>query len=413
MSLTSQDRDLLHLHPNMRSRVESVLADIEKAKLPLRLFEGWRSPERQRYLYAQGRTRPGPKVTFARAWESYHQYGLAVDLVGFVNEKWTWDLPGAVWKQMHAIGAAHGLERLGFETPHLQLAGLKIGDLMEGDLPEGEDESWHRNFADAVQRWDGTPPAPTLSSGEPARPALAEIGRSSGLDWSKTPAPVQTDWHALFDGQEWRCDGAGLYLRSNETKPVRSPGAPTTCQLILDLYGEAICKASLRHTVPPELIVMTIATETAMARDTDFTGPETFRWEAAVEVTDVKPKTFGDYSAGPMQTLATTARDVIRRLKLGYPDPFAVAPYLATRPSPAPSQNPLYDGQTNIDLGTAEIRTRLSKTGSDPILVAAAFNAGGLYRSERNPWHLRTANDHLDRAAQWYGDACFVLASLR
>ena len=60
------------------------------ARLPIRLFEGWRSPRRQRYLYEQGRTRPGSTVTYARGWESYHQYGLACDFVGFVDGNWTW-----------------------------------------------------------------------------------------------------------------------------------------------------------------------------------------------------------------------------------------------------------------------------------------------------------------------------------
>jgi len=44
-----------------------------------------------------------------------------------------------------------------------------------------------------------------------------------------------------------------------------------------------------------------------------------------VYVNDVNPPTFGDYSAGPMQTLASTARDVIKRMQLHYPDPFGRA----------------------------------------------------------------------------------------
>jgi hypothetical protein len=36
-----------------------------------------------------------------------------------------------------------------------------------------------------------------------------------------------------------------------------------------------------------------------------------------------------------MQTLATSARDVIRRLGLPYPDPFAIATYFARKPEPS------------------------------------------------------------------------------
>jgi peptidoglycan L-alanyl-D-glutamate endopeptidase CwlK len=74
---------------------------------------------------------------------------------------------------------------------------------------------------------------------------------------------------------------------------------------------------------------------------------------------------------------------------------------------------PLYDPAINIDIGTSEIKHRFTKTGDDPILVSAAFNAGGLYKSSKNDWHLRSHGNHLDRAAAWYGDACTVIAELQ
>lgn len=406
--LTSANRDVSLLHPLMREKAASVLQDIAAEGIPIRLFEGWRPPERQRYLYAQGRTRPGDIITYAKGWESYHQYGLACDFVGFVNGGWTWDLPRASWEALHDIGRSHGLEPLGFETPHLQVDDLNIGDLMDGDWPEGGDASWQDNLAQAIGGWDGQPPAPPLRSDDGSRPPLS----GTGIDWSTTPQVGSRDWHSMYEGKEWRFDVNGAYLRSAPTTPVRTSGAPTTCQSIIDLYGNDIVKASNDHGVPPELIVMTIATETAFAKRWNFTGPKTFRWEAHVEVRDVNPHTFGDYSPGPMQTLGTTARDVIRRLGLAY-DPFAIAPHYATKPDPAPAEHPLYHGRANIDIGTAEIRTRLPRTGFDPILVAAAYNAGGLYRSTQNEWHLRSYGDHIDRAAAWFGDACFIFSSLR
>lgn len=409
MSVNTANRDLALLHPLMREKAQAVLADCQQAGLPLRVFEAWRSPERQRFLFAKGRTTPGPIVTYAKAWQSYHQYGLAADFVGFIDGNWTWNLPDATWRKLHRFGENHGLEKLGFETPHLQVVGLKIGDLMDGDWPEGEDDSWSRNIADAISRWDGEPSAPPLPADGNDRPPFS----ASAVDWSSTPTVQNADWTSMFNGQEWRVDAKGVYLRLRPSIPQRTPGAPTTCQSILALYGIAIHKASLAYSVPPELIVMTIATETAFARNWDFTGPRTFRWEPHVLVKDVSPQTHGDYSAGPMQTLATTAREVIRDMDLDYPDPFKVAPYFAAKPEPSPARNPLYSGDANIDLGTAEIKTRWQKTGSNPILVAAAFNAGGLYRSDQNVWHIRSANDHIDRAAAWFGDACFVLAPLR
>lgn len=240
------------------------------------------------------------------------------------------------------------------------------------------------------------------------RPFLAP-GR---IDALQLPPDAASGWHSRFSGQEWRFDSRGVYLRTfaDGQQPLRTPGQPVTCRAIWSLYSNEIRRASDRHGVPVDLIVMTIATESAYWRRYDFTGPETFYWEPNVLVTDTDgPDYRGDYSAGPMQTLATTARWVIRQMDLGY-DPFEVGPAIHPRPDPTPADLPLYDPAINIDIGTAEIKIRLATSGVDPILVAACYNAGGLYASTRNDWHLRSTNDHLDRAAAWFGDACAVLS---
>jgi len=46
-------------------------------------FESFRSPYRQEHLLAS-------KTTKAGAWQSAHQYGLAVDFVPRMNGRWTW-----------------------------------------------------------------------------------------------------------------------------------------------------------------------------------------------------------------------------------------------------------------------------------------------------------------------------------
>lgn len=43
-------------------------------------------------LYQKGRTRPGPIVTNARAGQSYHNYGLALDFCLQVNGKLVWEV---------------------------------------------------------------------------------------------------------------------------------------------------------------------------------------------------------------------------------------------------------------------------------------------------------------------------------
>jgi peptidoglycan L-alanyl-D-glutamate endopeptidase CwlK len=133
------------LHPVFREKASQLLIQLAAEQIPFRLFEGFRSPQRQQYLYAQGRTRPGAIVTKAGPWTSYHQYGLAGDFVLFEHGQWSWDTAGpktAWWKRLSAIGKQLGLEPLSFEMPHLQLAGLKIGDLAGGHYPAGGDTAW-------------------------------------------------------------------------------------------------------------------------------------------------------------------------------------------------------------------------------------------------------------------------------
>lgn len=413
--MATVDNALDHLHPVFRQKVRDLLKKLAAENLPFRLFEGFRTPQRQQYLYEQGRTRPGTIVTRALAWQSNHQYGVAGDFVLYVDDEWSWDDSGdrrKLWNRLQALGLEVGLKPLSFETPHLELADLDEDALRSGDYPDGGDQDWAENLTAAIYSWTGTPAAPPIPKIIHDRPPL-----KVGLDYLKimadTPAPGSQGWHSCFSGREWRYDESGVYIRdyADGEKPLRSPGMPLTCRQIMHYCGTEIVSASRKHGIPMALIIMTIATETEIYRKYGFTGPYTFRWEPKVEVTDVTPHLWGDYSAGPMQTLATTARWIIREQRLDY-DPFKVAPVYEYPPEP-PESHPLYDYATNIDIGTAEIKQRWAKTADDPILVAAAFNAGGLYESSGNLWSLRSTGNHLDRAAQWYGDACAVLKEMK
>jgi peptidoglycan L-alanyl-D-glutamate endopeptidase CwlK len=167
ISPTARNTDLDLLHPVLRDAVTAVQSDLEAAGIPLFVFEAYRSPRRQAFLFAKGRTTPGPKVTFAQPWQSYHQFGLAVDLVFGGPGKWSWEEPHAGdWKRMHEIAKHHGLMPLDFETPHVQLAGTSSNALREGHFPSDGDETWAENMAAACAHWDSTPaapPAPTIA----------------------------------------------------------------------------------------------------------------------------------------------------------------------------------------------------------------------------------------------------------
>lgn len=179
----ARDISLEHLHPVFRERVRALKARLKTT--PLRLFEGFRSPQRQRELYAQGRTAPGGRVTNADAWQSYHQYGLAADFVLFIDDNWSWATQGefaGYWERLHEVAHDEGLEWLSWETPHLQLAGLSIHDLMAGRYPIDGDAAWAENLDAAIQSWHGRPYAPSPPLGAPHRPILANASHDREFD---------------------------------------------------------------------------------------------------------------------------------------------------------------------------------------------------------------------------------------
>ena len=409
-SRSERRSDLESLHPVVRRKVKAVQKQLDDENIPMKVFETFRSPQRQAALYAQGRTAPGSRVTNAYAWESYHQYGVAADFVRFENGSWNWRTDTqerrAQWDRFHEIAISEGLEPLSWEKPHVQLAGYSHTQLMNGDYPQGGDASWAAALSEAISSWPdaGTPPYPD----DQIRPAMASA------TMAVTPSG-NASWHSLFGGDEWAYDQGGLYTKraNGNLKVWRTPGAPVTVQEVLGQLDAPITRASAKYGVSKELIVMTIATETGALRRVGFTGPDSFRWEQGYTVNATGDDTLdgrekGDYSAGPMQVLSDTARWMNNEYDLGY-DNATDFTFFKNKPNPKTEHIGLFDVERCIDVGTAYIRHNMTRTGDDPLLVAAAYNAGGLYPSSANHWRIRSYGNHLDRAAEWYGDACFVL----
>jgi len=69
------------MHPQMRSAIAGQVSALFQDGHPVVITEGFRSFEEQNRLYAQGRTTRGDIVTHARGGDSYHNYGLACDIV--------------------------------------------------------------------------------------------------------------------------------------------------------------------------------------------------------------------------------------------------------------------------------------------------------------------------------------------
>lgn len=83
------------LHPKVRSEVELIYDEICEAlsgRAMCRFAYTLRTFKEQQELYEIGRSKPGKKVTNASAGLSYHNYGLAVDIVLIIDGKnASWD----------------------------------------------------------------------------------------------------------------------------------------------------------------------------------------------------------------------------------------------------------------------------------------------------------------------------------
>jgi len=107
------------LHPIVRDEVKNIIAECDAAltgKAKIRITQGLRTFDEQTQLYAIGRTKAGKKVTNAKAGQSIHNYGLAVDMCLIIDGKTaSWDTAKdwdddkiADWYECVKIFAKHG-----------------------------------------------------------------------------------------------------------------------------------------------------------------------------------------------------------------------------------------------------------------------------------------------------------------
>lgn len=78
---------ILTLHPLIREKVRQFLSLAKENGIDLLITSAFRSFQEQEKIYQQGRTLPGPVVSWAKPGTSYHNYGLAIDVVPIVNNQ--------------------------------------------------------------------------------------------------------------------------------------------------------------------------------------------------------------------------------------------------------------------------------------------------------------------------------------
>lgn len=109
---TRSEKALKLVSPDLATRVRAASEALNLKGTFLLVVSGLRTADEQNALYAQGRTAPGSRVTNAKAGQSMHNYGLAVDVVPYLtgsSGKLNWRANTMQFKEMVSALKAQGL----------------------------------------------------------------------------------------------------------------------------------------------------------------------------------------------------------------------------------------------------------------------------------------------------------------
>jgi peptidoglycan L-alanyl-D-glutamate endopeptidase CwlK len=122
--------DLDLVYPPLLEKMEIVFQDMWNVTgQKMKYTHGYRSPEAQAELFAQGRTKPGKIVTYSPAGSSWHEYGLAVDVAfkgpdpyldTYADRNKLWEIFGSLAEQNGLVWGGRFLRVV--DMPHIQWA---------------------------------------------------------------------------------------------------------------------------------------------------------------------------------------------------------------------------------------------------------------------------------------------------
>lgn len=210
-------------------------------------------------------------------------------------------------------------------------------------------------------------------------------------------------WKQYKGGRRWRVlpDGA---IEVEHGGVLRTSGEPLTMRRLLDQHGAPMREASARFGVPLAWLMGMIPIEARMVAHPGGgleADPVSLRHEPGYASDSETPR---KVSAGLMQTLLSTARDMARRHGL---------------PSPQAARD-LYDPRTSIMLGAAYMAYQRERYNAgveghsfDFVHMTGAYNAGSVradLSEGGSPFHLVTYSPtRTERAIRWHNDALAVL----
>jgi peptidoglycan LD-endopeptidase CwlK len=134
---TRSEKYIATLLPEVRPIVRSLLHKAAQNGINIKVISGLRSYAEQDALYAQGRTKPGIKVTNARGGYSNHNFGIGFDIGVFEGSKYLGE--SVKYQAVGALGMDLGLEWGGswksfVDQSHFQLRPEWAQALSEKDM---------------------------------------------------------------------------------------------------------------------------------------------------------------------------------------------------------------------------------------------------------------------------------------
>ncbi|MCL2461031.1 MAG: M15 family metallopeptidase [Defluviitaleaceae bacterium] len=152
-------RDITQLSPVMQRGAAEFLKRCQAAGLPVLITETYRTPERQKELYAQGRTAPGAVVTWTTT--SPHMYRCAFDICRNIKGQ-EWDDSdnfyakcGAIWQGMGGVWGGSWTPQ---DKPHMEFTdGKQYSWFAAGNkLPDTTRMKWETAESPALTKDDVT-----------------------------------------------------------------------------------------------------------------------------------------------------------------------------------------------------------------------------------------------------------------
>ena len=130
-------RNIDDLNPKVAALCHKFIVACAKQGIEVLITSTLRTEAEQAALYAQGRTKPGARVTNAKPGFSMHNFACAFDFVPIIHGKAQWDDQNS-FEKCGAIGESLGLEWAGRwlkfqEMCHFQFTGgLTLADFRSG-----------------------------------------------------------------------------------------------------------------------------------------------------------------------------------------------------------------------------------------------------------------------------------------